>query len=45
VVLEIREKTKADIGTVTATVAKAIEAAYGAQPKIPLQEIVFTAIK
>ena len=44
-VLEIRDKTKADIGAVTATVARAIEAAYGAQPKIPLQEIVFTAVK
>lgn len=43
--LEIREQTQADSDAVTKTVAEAIESAYGAQPKVSLQEIVFTAIK
>jgi len=43
--LEIREQTQADSDEVTKTVAQAIESAYGAEPKVSLQEIVFTAVK
>ena len=43
---EVNERASADAGTIIAAVAEAIEAAFGPAPlKIPLQEIVFMAVK
>jgi len=43
---EIRERATADVETVVAAVAEALHGAYGPEPlRIPLQEIVYTALK